>query len=735
MSKLTLLLAFHNHQPEGNFDHVFRVGYDDCYRPLLDAIAEFPQVRCALHHTGPLLEWLDANQPGYLNDLKLLVDRGQVEILGGGFYEPMLAVLPDQDAQGQLDLMSQFCAERFGKRPRGMWLAERVWEPALAEKIARAGLRYTIIDDTHFRYAGLVEQLFGYYVTEKAGWPIGIFPIEKELRYAIPFHSVDETIDALHGLLARAESAGKPAIVTYGDDGEKFGMWPGTKEWVWEKGWLRSFFARLSSDDKIATGVFSEVIDETLSTDRVYLPTASYEEMGEWTLPAVAQQRYQKAKQSLEQDGRFEEIRPFCRGGIWQSFMAKYPEANFMHKKMVHVSRKLAALPNAASARRELYRGQCNCAYWHGLFGGLYLNYLRHAVYSHLIAAENEADHVLGIAGHRAELLDFDADLRNEVVLSNDDLWVGIKPDLGGAFFELDVRSHRFNLANVLGRRRESYHEKLRAASQQAASGNHGDGGPKSIHDLSTVKEAGLEEFLHYDRHLRLGFVDHSLRSQTTLEDFAAVKYDELGDFATGAYRIVSINGQSPPDHQRTPASAAAATATVQLCRHGTIANPSGQHQPSLPVVVDKTYTLSGRRLTCRWRVSLLERTSVSTTVRFAPELSLTLLAGNDPARRYVVQGRTLADGEASMTSRGVLADCPRLGLVDEWSRFRVEIAANSQEAKTTFWRFPLETASQSESGFERTYQGSVIVPCWDVELLPEGKDHELSVSVEVSEL
>src|SRR5262245_59259400 len=142
MPKLTLLLAFHNHQPDGNFDDVFHKGYDDCYRPLLDVIADHPAIKLSLHHPAPPPEWLAKNRPAYLNDLRALVTRGQVEVLGGGFYEPMLAVLPAADAQGQLTMMSKFCEERFGQAPRGMWLAERVWEPALAETIARAGLSF-----------------------------------------------------------------------------------------------------------------------------------------------------------------------------------------------------------------------------------------------------------------------------------------------------------------------------------------------------------------------------------------------------------------------------------------------------------------------------------------------------------------------------------------------------------------------------------------------------------------
>ena len=704
MGKLTVLLAFHNHQPDGNFDHVFKVGYDDCYRPLLDLIGDFPQLKLSLHHTGPLLEWLDANRPAYLDDLRRLVTRGQVEVLGGGFYEPMLSVLPDEDAHGQLEMMNQFCEARLGARPRGMWLAERVWEPGLPERIARAGLKYTLLDDTHFRYAGLTEDLWGYYVTEKAGTPLALFAIQKELRYAIPFMQVHETVQTLETLAARA--GGRDVVVTYGDDGEKFGMWPHTKEWVWEKGWLRGFFqALVDNAERFPTSTFTDVLAKTPASGRAYLPTASYEEMSEWTLPAETQLKYGDIKHRLEAEGRFEELRPFFRGGVWQSFMAKYPEANTMHKKMIYVSRKLAdaeAISPAkkaelVDARKELYRAQCNCAYWHGLFGGLYLNYLRHAVYGHLIAADVAADQALGRTGARAERVDVDADMRDEVVLSSKDLWVAVKPDAGGAFIELDVRAKKFNLANVLGRRREGYHDKLREASARLARGEDAGDGPKSIHDLAEVKEAGLEELLHYDRNDRLGFVDHLLAPDTTLEAFAKNAYDDRADLATGAYTIANVgeaNGE----------------ATVELTRRGILRDDQGR---VWPLVVDKRITLAGGKLSCRWKLRL-ERAETPVKVTFAPELSLTLLTGSDPSRRFVVDGR--APAEPLLGSRGVFAGAAKVELLDEWSRIRVGL---EPAPATDVWRFPLETASQSEGGFERTYQGTVIAPAWSVTLEP----------------
>jgi 4-alpha-glucanotransferase len=694
---LDFLFAIHNHQPDGNFGHVFEQAYDDCYHPLLVALSEAPHVKVTLHHTGPLLEWIERERPGYFDLLREMVKRGQVELLGGGFYEPMLAVLPERDARGQILMMSDWLEAHFGVRPEGMWLAERVWEPALAKLIADCGIRFTLVDDGHFRAAGLGGTLRGYYVTEKAGTPLAIFPIDKKLREAIPFLKAWETLDVLGQLAQQA-----PGAVTYGDDGEKFGVWPHTKEWVWEKGWLRDFVRMLGERrDSIQTRHFGEYLKAHPPTGRVYLPTASYEEMGEWALPADTQQHYNAVRRQLQDRGELERARPFLRGGIWQAFLAKYPEANFMHKKMVLVSDKLAQaeskLPGTAlaGAKKELYRAQCNCCYWHGLFGGLYLNYLRDAVYHHLIEAEVQADRVLG-KSDGAELRDVDADLQPEVILQNGEITAYIKPDLGGGVFELDFRPKRFNLANVLGRRAEGYHQRLLEATQKAHLAGEG---PVSIHELTALKSAGLEDLLTYDRHPRFSFVEHFLGEDTTLDGLARGRYDERGDFAAGAYEVVGTKGSS-----------------VTLRKQG---NAGGRE-----VTVEKTITLERATLSCAYH---LTAPGAPFSLFFAPEVNLTLLAGDAPDRYYrapkELQDRKLA-------SRGE-SDGP-LELVNEWDKFLARVSA---QPATAMWRHPLETASQSEGGFERTYQGSVILPVWRQVTLGDGKWFDATVSIELVQL
>ena len=96
---IQFIFALHDHQPGGNFDHVFRDAYYKAYLPFLELIEAYPQFRVALHHTGPLLQWIAENERAYLERLGVLVARKQVELLGGAFYEPILPIIPEADRQ------------------------------------------------------------------------------------------------------------------------------------------------------------------------------------------------------------------------------------------------------------------------------------------------------------------------------------------------------------------------------------------------------------------------------------------------------------------------------------------------------------------------------------------------------------------------------------------------------------------------------------------------------------
>jgi len=507
MREITFLFGVHDHQPVGNFPGVFRRAFADCYRPFLEEMSRHPAVKFTLHLSGPLWEYMEAKEKKCRDIVARLVARRQVELLGGGFYEPILSIIPEADRQSQLGLMSRFLEDRFGARPRGIWLTERVWEPGLAGTLARAGIEYTILDEEHFHYAGL-KNLTRPYITEDEGLPLVLFPVNKKLRYFIPFRPVDDIRAAFE------EIAAVGGIAILGDDGEKFGLWPGTHKWIYEDGWLGKFLDFIESGS-VRTLTYSEYLDSRPALGRAYLPPASYEEMTEWVLEPDDFTRYTELKERLP-----DEARRFLRGGFFREFFLKYPESNHLHKRMLLVSRE-AARQADRQVPVELFKAQGNDPFWHGVFGGLYLPHLREAAYRNLLEAEKRLSLVQGW-----EARDYDDDGREELIFRSGPFNVFFKPSFGGSLIELDDRGLSRNLSDVLSRREETYHR------QKAA--REGEG--SSIHELARKLPPEAASLLRYVWHPRYSLLDHFLAAETTPESFQRIDYRELGDFVNQEY-------------------------------------------------------------------------------------------------------------------------------------------------------------------------------------------------------
>ncbi len=510
MNDLVFLFAIHNHQPVGNFPSIFESAFKACYRPLLEGLAAHPGFRFALHFSGPLWEHMEKNEPGCWDLVRELAGRGQVELLGGGFYEPILSLIPEDDRLGQIRMMSDYLSENFGQRPRGLWLTERVWEPDLPRTLAQAGIEYTLLDEEHFHYAG-VRDLATTYITEDQGRPLRVFPIDKTLRYDIPFHPLED----LEAYLGAIRERGGTAIL--GDDGEKFGVWPGTHKWVYDEGWLERFLTFVE-DRGIRMTSFADYLDSHAPAGRVYLPPASYEEMMEWVLEPDDQAALRRLKAQAGPGAR-----RFLRGGFFRDFNRKYAEANHLHKRMIMVSGEIDRAGRPEEPLRSLYKAQCNDPYWHGVFGGLYLPHLRESAYRHLLEAEKA---VPDTGGWKA--LDYDCDGRPELVYRDPVFGLLAKPSAGGALVEIDYRPFSRNLSDVLGRRPEAYHRPPEPEGEDAAG--------KSIHELAKRLPPDAAELTRYDRYRRLSLIDHFFRPGTTAEEFRRIDSEEQGDFVEAGF-------------------------------------------------------------------------------------------------------------------------------------------------------------------------------------------------------
>lgn len=444
---MQLALVIHFHQPVGNLDEVVEQATDRCYRPFLERLEKHRQVKLTLHYSGCLLEWLEERAPDVIDRLTRLVKSGRVELMTGGFYEPILAALPHRDQVGQIRMLTEHLAARFNAEPVGLWLTERVWEPDVVPALIDAGARYTVLDDTMFHSVGIGdEQLRGPFVTEHGGQPLLVYPNDRQLRYLLPWKSVERVMEYLDG---------SDGLHVYADDGEKFGEWPDTHQRVYENGWLDDFFAALSSRDDIELVRLGDHARTAIPAGRVYLPSSSYDEMMTWALPTEARLTVGKLRRQL-QESDSEGALPFTRGAPWRAFLAKYPEIDHLHKRMLHVSNSVHEAGDSPDAVRELYRAQCNCAYWHGSFGGVYLSFMRGALWHHLMRAESLAE--AAQPGPVLEETDLNADWLPEILIRAPWGAALISPQDGGRLYEIDDWRVGANLLAVMARRREAYH-------------------------------------------------------------------------------------------------------------------------------------------------------------------------------------------------------------------------------------------------------------------------------------
>ena len=709
--RINLIFGCHAHQPVGNFGFVFEQAHDLSYKPFLDVLERFPAVRAVLHLTGPLFDWFEENRPEFLDRLARMSAAGQIEIMGGGYYEPLLCAIPERDAVAQITRMREYCRTRFGSAPRGMWLAERVWEPQMARIMARSGVEYTALDDTHFLCSGLrPDQLYGYYMTEDEGLTVKAFPILEKLRYLVPFHPVDETIAHLREL---ATEDGSRCAVLH-DDYEKFGVWPGTHGSVYTEGWLERFFTALTENgDWLTTTTYADYIDRTPALGRTYLTCASYEEMMVWALPTPMQRNLNDARAHLKEHPElYRQAAPFLRGGFWRNFLAKYDESNNVQKRMLRASNRLERLraactgdPRFDDAERLLHQGQCNCAYWHGVFGGLYLNHLRTALYECIIAADNAMD---ALEGRSADLVtveqtDFDGDGNAECVLENSTLALFFSPTDGGTLFEADFKPKPFNLVNTLTRRDEPYHDLLRKGAVQIGESAQGD---LSIHEMVKAKEKGLDSYLVYDPWRRVSLRDRFLDVSATPDSLWCNRAREYGDFAKGLYTVVREEDG------------------ITLRRDGTVQGDDGP----VPVSLSKHIRLAAGESAVEIRYDIACGGAWPKNLFFAVEFAANLLTGSAEDRYYRSDGTDL--GRAMLGTRGCHDGLSHIAARDEWQRLECGWRF-SKPARVH--RFAIETVSQSEGGQERVHQGCVVVPAWRLDQTGDGV-FSCTVRIEVSQ-
>ncbi|MFH1675406.1 MAG: alpha-amylase/4-alpha-glucanotransferase domain-containing protein, partial [bacterium] len=686
---LRLLLVIHNHQPLGNLPEVFRKAYEVAYKPFLDVIRKHPKIKWALHCSGCLWEWFEAEEPGYLDSLREELASGRLEILTSGMWEPIQPLLTKSACTMHFDSMREFLHDRFGINPTGSWTTERVWEPSLAEKLSDAGIHYTLLDDSQLR-ASLPpsdeQPVWGYYRTEFEGKSVAIFPIDEKLRYMIPFKRADEAIGHLENL---ARTLPDNAAITYGDDGEKFGLWPHTYEWVFRKGWLDEFFGRLEASKIVSTMHPSDYLKLVPhARQRVYIPTSSYREMGIWTLYPRRNLAAEEIHKWVESNPKIKDIGPPHAAGFFRSFLVKYPESRYMHERVAELLARIAAAdpgvkpdnsPDASPSSRALWhalRAQCNCAYWHGVFGGLYLNYLRFAVNRSILEAEkilSEAGstpyavrrigpwHSDGTDGKR------EPDSECPVLMIKKRVHWVIDPETGQVIAAGHLKN-RVDVIDVIARRFEAYHATMKESQSQGDSRS-----PSSIHDMVDTAPRGWREGYGNDRCRRGCFADRFLLSAPGLTNLAEVDYASEFGPESGSW-------------------------SIDISKDKIILNRNDGAWSR-----NKEFLFNTDGMESRVVMTLKHRDKLDFSGWLYWEFNIGLLAENAKDRYFRLDENTVLPLGSFIEKAGITS----VDITDEWTDTCIEINVPLAD-----WIgvYPVKTLNHGEGGLELTYQGTAFV-------------------------
>jgi hypothetical protein len=410
----TIILGFHNHISTGIGDDEFEAIYHTRLKPCITALNQYPGIQAVLHYSGVLLQRIYASHREFFMLIKDLIARKQVELLGGGYYEPLLPLLPLSDKIGQIEFQTTYLRQHFGKRPQGCWLPALAWEQNMVGALNTCGMGFTFLDEGQFKLAGLSGQdLHTPCFSEDQGKMITVFPISNR-------------ISAEFGL--KKASLVLEDLVREFPGGGSFTVFP--KEIFAEEGNSGGAESRFPS--------FFEELSRAQGSLEFTLPGKVFKSPGN-----LKRAYFPGSLATGAQPGNV----PGSSGNLSQQFLIKYPEANGIYAKMIFTHMLINQLRGDKSrkrtAREELWKAQGYDAFCPGNDGGIYRHPVRKAAYRALIEAELITRKK---GGFIPSLMNFDFDLDGQGEYLFRDEKVNCYVQLEGAsVFELDYLPKAWN--------------------------------------------------------------------------------------------------------------------------------------------------------------------------------------------------------------------------------------------------------------------------------------------------
>jgi len=413
-AKISLVLGSHAHVPYGAETSEFEKVYTGLLRPFVSGLYKYPQVQAALHYSGVLLHWVERSHPELLMLIEDMVARKQVEMLGGGFYEPMLPIIPLQDKIGQIERLTTYLRKQFGKRPQGCWLPGFAWEQGLVSPLSACGMGFTFLGERQFALAGGNE--YTPCICEDQGKLLTVFPVLQSPEAALAGKGVSALLsELLENCGKRRPEKTEPVAALFPSR-----ISVGKNESA-ENAWGR-FFEEISRCESYAETVMPGRLSRSLNgLQKLYIPDSS--DTADGTPP--------------------------------RRFTITHPEAGGIHAKMVFTNVLINQLrgdkSRKLSAHEELWKAQSGDLFRFTGARGLHNHSLRNAAYSALLGAEQVSREKSKFVSSLVPF-DFNMDGAPEWLFQDTRINCYVQ-STGGGIFELDYLPKTWNYLDTSGGR------------------------------------------------------------------------------------------------------------------------------------------------------------------------------------------------------------------------------------------------------------------------------------------
>ena len=115
------------------------------YRPVLKTLLKRSDDKFLFAVTGRSIEILAEDYPDVLKLIQQLVKKQILQIMGGTYTNPVLALIPTESKERQIATHLSLVKKYFGVRPSGFCPPEFTWDPTLSETLKKFGYRWSVI--------------------------------------------------------------------------------------------------------------------------------------------------------------------------------------------------------------------------------------------------------------------------------------------------------------------------------------------------------------------------------------------------------------------------------------------------------------------------------------------------------------------------------------------------------------------------------------------------------------